>query len=73
MWWGRGSDSSAHLQAKTDDVSNMRDDDGHLTLYEFVKDLHCLTGLVLFKQGGRGSFNQNIFSLTQLDAKFSNI
>lgn len=70
---GRRSDSSSHLQAKADDVGNMRDDDGHLTLYEFVKHLHCLTGLVLFKEGRRESFNQNNRSLTEFDEKFSDI
>lgn len=73
MWWGRRSDSSSHLQAKADDVGNMRDDDGHLALYEFVKHLHCLTGLVLFKQGRRESFNQNNCSLTEFDEKLSDI
>lgn len=40
----------------------MRDDDRHLTLYKFIKHLHCLTGLVLFKQGGRELLNRNIFN-----------
>lgn len=38
---------SSHLQAEANDVSNMRDDDGHFTLHELIKYLHGLTGLFL--------------------------
>lgn len=66
-----GSGDSSHLQTKADDVSNMGDDDGHFTFYEFVKHLHCLTGLVLFKQGGRGSFNRNILTWSLMQSNLT--
>lgn len=67
---GDGFESSSHLQTKADDVSNMRDDDGHFTFYELIKHLHCLTGLVLFK---RESCKHNILerSLTQSSQTFA--
>lgn len=37
-----------YLQAEADYVSDMGDDDGHLTLYELIEHLHSLTGMVLY-------------------------
>lgn len=40
----------SYLQEEADNVSNMWDDNGHLTLHELIKHLHGLTGLVLWRE-----------------------
>lgn len=45
-----------YLQAEADYVSDMGDDDGHLTLYELIEHLHSLAGMVLYIQRKTQSF-----------------